>query len=117
MREYILTKQNRTYPNIDMEKTGLRIKQMLEMAGYKPKQIQKYLQLSCPQPIYRWYKGIILPSVDHLLMLSELLGVHMEELLVRKEKVSFLILVDYEKSKSDSAYLETYFKKSRKIVA
>ena len=75
---------NKTYPNIDMIKTGKRIKHMMESAGHTPKMIQEYLHLSCVQPIYRWYKGLILPSVDHLFALSELLGVHMEDLLVKK---------------------------------
>ena len=48
-----------------------------------PRIIQDYLHLSCVQPIYRWYKGLILPSVDHLFMLSELLNVHMEDFLVK----------------------------------
>ena len=73
-----------TYPNIDMQRTGRKLKSMIETAGYTPRMIQEYLHLSCVQPIYRWYKGIILPSVDHLFMLSELLGVHMEEMLVKK---------------------------------
>ena len=72
------------YPNIDMIKTGWQLKRRIEEAGYTVKQIQKYLQLSCPQPIYRWYKGSILPSVDHFYALSVLLGVHMEELIVPK---------------------------------
>lgn len=55
------------------------------------KDIQEYLHLSCPQPVYRWIKGKILPSVDHLLMLSELFGVHMEKLLVKKEKDNLII--------------------------
>ena len=41
-------------------------------------------------PIYRWYKGLILPSVDNLFMLSRLLNVHMEELLVEKQDVLWL---------------------------
>ncbi|MBE5875710.1 MAG: hypothetical protein E7290_02335 [Lachnospiraceae bacterium] len=45
--------------------------------------IQDYLHLSCEQPIYRWYKGLILPSVDYLFMFSELLNVHMEDFLVK----------------------------------
>ena len=76
-----------TYPNIDLQQTGRKLKHILESAGYTPRMIQEYLHLSCVQPIYRWYKGVILPSVDHLLMLSELLNVHMEELLVKKSVV------------------------------
>lgn len=67
---------------IDMEKTGERLKRKIKEQGYMVKDIQEYLQLACPQAIYRWYKGQILPSVDNLLMLSRLLGVHMEDLLV-----------------------------------
>lgn len=83
-----------TYPNIDMQQTGIKLKYMLESAGYTPRIIQDYLHLSCVQPIYRWYKGVILPSVDHLLMLSELLNVHMEELLVKKNSVPVIYNIE-----------------------
>ena len=78
-------KQPKTYPNIDMIQTGLKLKMYIDNSGMSVKDIQEYLHLSCPQPIYRWINGKILPSVDHLLMLSELFGVHMEELLVKKQ--------------------------------
>lgn len=72
------------YPDIDMKRTGLILKQKIEQAGYSVKDIQKILSLSCPQPIYRWYNGKVLPSVDHLYVLGRLLGIHMEDLLVPK---------------------------------
>lgn len=74
------------YQNIDMFRTGKNIEKMIRNAGYDVKYIQSYLQLSCPQPIYRWFKGQILPTVDHLFMLSKLLKVHMEDLLVQKQE-------------------------------
>lgn len=70
------------YENIDMKKTGILLKETIEKTGYTVKDIQKILHLSCPQPIYRWFKGIILPSVEHLYVLSRLLKIHMEDLLV-----------------------------------
>ncbi len=79
-----LMSQRPVYPNLDMQRTGRKLKHMMEAAGYTPRIIQEYLHLSCVQPIYRWYKGKILPSVDHLFMLSELLNVHMEDFLVKK---------------------------------
>lgn len=82
-------KQSKAYPNIDMMQTGKQLKRYIKNAGMTVKDIQEYLVLSCPQPIYRWISGKILPSVDHLLMLSELFGVHMEELLVKKKKNIF----------------------------
>ena len=84
-----------TYPNIDMQRTGRKIKNMLENAGYTPRMIQEYLHLSCVQPVYRWYKGSILPSVDHLFVLSELLNVHMEDFLVKKSAVP-IVLWDFK---------------------
>ena len=50
-----------SYQNIDMERTGRKLKHMIESAGYTPRIIQDYLYLSCVQPIYRCYKGLILP--------------------------------------------------------
>lgn len=100
------------YPNIDMEQTGKRMKYMLESAGFTPRMIQEYLHLSCVQPVYRWYKGKILPSVDHLLMLSELLNVHMEALLVKKS-IPFLVF-ENKKGKSE-AMKKRYVAYSKKV--
>ena len=70
------------YKSIDQVKTGIKLKMLLKVAGYDVKYIQEYLHLSCPQSIYRWFKGKVLPSVEHLCALSKLLNVHMEDLLV-----------------------------------
>ena len=70
------------YRPIDQVKTGLKLKMLLKIAGYDVKYIQEYLHLSCPQSIYRWFKGKVLPSVEHLCALSKLLNMHMEDLLV-----------------------------------
>ena len=69
---------------IDVQMTGERLKEYARVYGYTVKDIQHYLGLSCPQAVYRWFKGMILPSVDNLLKLSELFEVHMEELLVKE---------------------------------
>lgn len=78
--------EKKIYFNIDMEATGKRLQRAIYSAGYDVKTVQTYLQLSCPQPVYRWFKGQILPTVDHFYMLSKLLGVHMEDLIVPKKK-------------------------------
>lgn len=96
------------YDNIDMKRTGVLLKSKIEQAGYSVKDIQNMLHLSCPQPIYRWYKGKILPSVDHLFVLSRLLKVHMEDLLVPKcEKVDFIDL--HLEQQSDRKRLYIYW--------
>lgn len=109
--------QKQTYSNIDMQRTGARMKNMIEEAGYTPRMIQEYLYLSCVQPIYRWYKGLILPSVDHLFMLSELLCVHMEDLLVKKNVTPMLVGVDSGNIQSTKKRYITYYKKAYQLVA
>ena len=106
-----------TYPNIDMEQTGRRLKHIFESVGYTPRMIQEHLHLSCVQPIYRWYKGLILPSVDHLFMLSELLNVHMEDFLVKKNAIP--VIYDIEQYGSEAAYkrLVEYYEKLHQLVA
>lgn len=127
-------KEVKIYPNIDMQRTGIWLKEFIQKSGYCVADIQEYLHLSCPQPVYRWFKGMILPSVDHLLMLSELLGVHMEDLLVKKQNPlcsSFSIawverfdqndeiVYQEEQSKTQNAKLRlmTYYKKLTGLVA
>ena len=70
------------YLHIDPVKTGRRLERLIRQRGYSVKDIQYLLHLSCPQPIYRWMRGQILPSVAHLFVLAKLLQVHMEELLI-----------------------------------
>lgn len=103
--------QKPTYSNIDMQRTGRKLKSMIEAAGYTPKMIQSYLHLSCVQPIYRWYKGLILPSVDHLFMLSELLNVHMEDFLVKKSTVLMKCDVGLRYSQATLKRFVAYYKK------
>lgn len=127
-------KEVKIYPNIDMQRTGIRLKEFTQKRGYCVADIQEYLHLSCPQPVYRWFKGMILPSVDHLLMLSELLGVHMEDLLVKKQNplcssfsIAWVERLDWndeivyqeEQSKTQNAKvrLMTYYKKLTGLVA
>lgn len=71
----------KSYPNLDLKQSGSLMRYQIRRSGYTVRDIQDYLVLSCPQPVYRWFQGKTLPSVDHLYALSRLLGVHMEELL------------------------------------
>ena len=74
--------------SIDMIATGRRIKRLIKSSGYTIKEIQNYLNLSCPQPINRWCNGTVLPSIDHLYSLSRLLHVHMEDFIVPTNRAS-----------------------------
>lgn len=81
-----MSKPQSKYTSMDMIMTGHLIKRLVSEAGYSVSEVQHRLGLSCPQPIYRWYKGQNLPSVDNLFILSDMLGLHMEDLLIQKDE-------------------------------
>ena len=83
----------------------------MSVNGYDVKDIQEILQLSCPQPIYRWLKGQILPSVNHLWMLSRLFRVHIEDLLIEK---TFTPAVSIDKDKD--MRITVYYHRAMKIA-
>lgn len=62
------------YTTLDAVPTGRKIKKVLTEKGYSVRKIQMMLNLSCPQPIYRWIKGKAMPSIDNLYMLHRILG-------------------------------------------
>ncbi len=71
-----------TFTTLDAVLTGKKIYCAVKQSGYSIKELQEMLGLSCPQPLYRWFKGQTMPSIDNLYMLSRILEVRMEELLV-----------------------------------
>ena len=73
------------YPVIDVPKTGARIKFLIARSGLTVREVKEFFGFEEPSAIYRWQRGLALPTVDHLLALSRLLGVTMEDILVVKE--------------------------------
>ena len=72
---------------ISVRRTGIKIKRMLYAAGYGVTDVQRALGLACPQSIYRWFAGTSLPTVDHLFIISRMLGVRVDDLLVQECRV------------------------------
>lgn len=81
-----MAEANKICSNIDKELSGLLLRIYIRNSGYCVSQIQEYLYLSCPQPVYRWMRWMILPSVGHLYSLSRLFGCHMEDLLATQQE-------------------------------
>lgn len=72
----------KTPASLDAILSGQKIHDRILQSGYSIKEIQNMLGLECPQSVYRWLKGRSMPSIDNLYMLSQILDVHMEDLLV-----------------------------------
>ena len=70
------------FQRINMRETGRRIRQLRERQGLSVRQLQEMLGFEQPQAIYKWQRGECLPTVDHLLMLSWIFGIPMQDLLV-----------------------------------
>ncbi len=69
-------------PAIDMIKTGENINILRNKAGLSVKDLQDIFGFGTPQAIYKWQRGIALPTIDNLVVLAAVLGVRMDEILV-----------------------------------
>lgn len=98
------------YPKIDIKQTGILLETMIRSSGYNVKYIQEYLHLSCPQPIYRWFKGKILSSLDHMYALSRLLGVHVDELIVPQKQNILVRFIERSKDSTAKRCISYYYK-------
>lgn len=76
--------ESRIYTSLDMVQTGKKLHYIFIKNGCTVKDIQFFLNLACPQSIYRWLKGQTLPSIDNLYRMAEIFQIHMEDMLVAK---------------------------------
>ena len=70
---------------IDTAATGRNIKRLRQEEGLTINDLQEALGFATPQSIYRWQKGDTVPSVDNLVILSDIFDVAMDEIVVRRE--------------------------------
>ena len=61
------------YPVIDVKATGENILRRRIEKGYTVLDVQRYLNLACPQSVYHWQAGRTLPNIDNFYALSVLL--------------------------------------------
>lgn len=66
---------------IDIKKTGRKIKALCKERNITVKDIQKELYIGAFQTVYDWFSGKSLPSLDNLFRLSKMLNVHMEDMI------------------------------------
>ena len=71
-------------PVLDLEATGTKIKTLMKQRGIIPRQLQILLDFPYVQTIYNWYQGKNLPTIDNLVVLAQILGVTMDEIIVTK---------------------------------
>lgn len=74
--------RNVVYPIIDQRKTGERIRQLRLERGITVEELRDFFRFADVRTIYHWQAGTSLPSVDHLLALSVLFEMPMNDILV-----------------------------------
>ncbi len=71
-----------TIPAIDMMATGKNITKLRQDAGLTVKDLQTMFGFTTPQAIYKWQHGTAMPTVDNLVVLAIVFGVHIDDIIV-----------------------------------
>ena len=69
-------------PIINMEETGCNIVRLREDAGLSVQDLQDIFGFATPQAIYKWQRGLTMPTIDNLVVLSMTFRVPIERILV-----------------------------------
>lgn len=73
-------------PVIDMTATGVNITSLRVNAGLTVKDLQDVFGFNTPQAIYKWQRGIALPTVDNLVVLAAIFHVRIDDILAFREE-------------------------------
>ncbi|MEE3312617.1 MAG: helix-turn-helix transcriptional regulator [Treponema sp.] len=71
-------------PVPDLRATGEKIKLLMDAGGISVRDLQSFFGFEHPQAVYAWLNGRNLPTVDNLLVLSELFDVTIDEIVRKK---------------------------------
>ena len=71
-------------PIIDMVETGNNIRTLRDLAGLNNTDIANALGFTTKNAIYKWLNGESLPSLDNIVILANILGVTIDEIIITK---------------------------------
>lgn len=71
-------------PVLDLAATGIKIKTVMKQKGVTPRQLQIILDFPYVQTVYNWFAGKNMPTIDNLVVLAQILGVQVDDLIVTK---------------------------------
>ncbi|MBR3311883.1 MAG: helix-turn-helix transcriptional regulator [Solobacterium sp.] len=75
----------RNIPSIDMTRTGENICRLRMAAGLTVRDLQEIFGFGTPQAIYKWQRGMALPTLDNIVVLAAVFGVAVDDILVMDE--------------------------------
>lgn len=68
-----------------MIETGNNISRLRKEKGLSIREIQEAMGFNTPQAIFKWQRGEALPTIDNLVVLSELFNMTIDEIVVREK--------------------------------
>ena len=71
-------------PVLDLEATGAKIKTIMKQKGVTPRRLQLIMDFPYVQTIYNWFAGKNMPTLDNLVVLAQILGVTMDDIVVTR---------------------------------
>ena len=71
-------------PVLDLEATGAKIKTLMKQRGITPRQLQILLDFPYVQTIYNCFAAKNMPTLDNLVVLAQVLGVTMDDIVVTR---------------------------------
>ncbi len=71
-------------PIIDVIATGKNIKKLMVETGTSISQVQEVVGFRYPTTIYKWIRGDGLPSIDNLVILADILGMKIDDIVVTR---------------------------------
>lgn len=69
-------------PTIDMVGTGKNIQRLRKQKGLSVKDLQDIFAFSTPNAIYKWQRGMAMPTLDNLIVLAAIFQVTVDDILV-----------------------------------
>lgn len=74
-----------TLPVIDMTATGMNISRLRKNAGLTVRSLQEIFGFSTPQAIYKWQRGLAMPTLDNIVVLAAIFGVAIDDIIVYQD--------------------------------
>ena len=71
-------------PVLDVDATGAKIKSLMKQRGITPRQLQIILNFPYVQTVYNWFSGKNMPTIDNLIVLAQVLGATVDDIIVTK---------------------------------
>ena len=90
-------------PVIDMVRTGQNIGRLRKQAGLSVRDLQDVFGFATPQAIYKWQRGVALPTIDNLVVLAAVLQVRLDDILVMTDPAAQIQISACMEDRKDSS--------------